>query len=164
MEITSIVYLALGSNSGKREENILSAIQLIDEKIGVVQKVAKNFENEAFGFISDTLFLNTCIQVQTNLNPTEILAITKTIESDLGRKPKITDVYNSRTIDIDIIIYGDLVLNTSELKIPHIHFRLRDFVLVPLHEIAPHVLDPVTELTIKQLLKLKNSEHLHNLM
>jgi 2-amino-4-hydroxy-6-hydroxymethyldihydropteridine diphosphokinase len=156
MEITQEVYLALGSNSGNREEHILNAITLLNVRVGKFIIKAGNFENEAQGFESDTLFLNTCVQIQTKLSPTNLLAEIKRIEKDLGRLPKKNEKYESRSIDIDIILYSDTVISTEELTIPHLHFRSRDFVLVPLTEIAPNVIDPLTNLTIQQLYELFN--------
>lgn len=157
MEINREVYLALGSNSGNREENILFAIKSINNKIGKVQFSAKYFENAAQGFESDTLFLNTCIQIQTELSPIALLVKIKEIELELGRQPKSSKTYESRPIDIDIILYGDEVISTADLTIPHPHFRKRDFVLIPLSEIAPGLIDPISSLTILQLLHLIKS-------
>lgn len=156
MEKITDIYLALGSNSGNREENILSAIKLIEETIGEIISVAQYFENEAQGFSSDTLFLNNCAHVRTKLSPELVLKSIQSIEKQIGRQPKTSHEYESRPIDIDIILFGDLLLSTQTLIIPHPHFRSRNFVLKPLLEIAPHAIDPKTRLSILQLFELSN--------
>jgi 2-amino-4-hydroxy-6-hydroxymethyldihydropteridine diphosphokinase len=158
MEIKNTAFLALGSNTGNREKNISEAISLINQNIGLVKKIASNLENEAVGFRAETLFLNTCIEITTHLSPTELLNQLKAIEKTLGRKEKKSDQYESRPIDLDIILYADLVISTDRLIIPHPHFRKRDFVLIPLSEIAPKSIDPITNLCIDQLLELLNSD------
>lgn len=148
------VYLSLGSNIGDREKNIEKAIDLIQTKVGKILKVASNFENEAQGFQSQILFLNTCIHVQSLLTAEEILNEVKGIESTLGRQPKKSDEYESRSMDIDILFYNATILTSKNLTIPHPHFRSRNFVLIPLNEISPDLLDPITQLTVNQLLQL----------
>jgi len=154
MEIVHDIYLSLGSNSGNREENLQRAISKINDSIGSVLSCATFFENAAQGFHSDILFLNTCIYVKSNIDHFSLLEKIKEIEEYIGRKPKTVDGYESRKIDIDIILFDDLVISNQELTIPHKQFRSRDFVLFPLNEIAPSVIDPVTSLTSQQLLDL----------
>jgi 2-amino-4-hydroxy-6-hydroxymethyldihydropteridine diphosphokinase len=154
MEIVHDIYLSLGSNSGNREENIQQAISKVNDSIGSVVSCATFFENAAQGFHSDTLFLNTCICVKSDIDHFSLLRKIKEIEESLGRKPKTVVGYESRTIDIDIILLDNLVFSNHDLTIPHKLFRSRDFVLFPLTEIAPDVIDPVSSLTSQQLLEL----------
>jgi 2-amino-4-hydroxy-6-hydroxymethyldihydropteridine diphosphokinase len=155
MEITEALFLSLGSNLGDRKQKIESAYALIEKTIGPILKKSSYFENIAVGFESDDLFLNSCIQVRTDKTPDEVLQAIKTIENQLGRTQRQpNEAYKSRQIDIDIILWGDLVFEHEKLTIPHFNFRERLFALVPLTEIAPNVIDPVSQLTVKQLLNL----------
>ncbi len=156
MEVENDILLSLGSNLGNREQNIKLAISKIETEIGKVQKVATNLENEAQGFESQTQFLNTVVQIKTTISPMVLLEKIKKIELDLGRKPKKNNGYESRCIDIDIILFDNLVFNNEFLTIPHKNYRSRDFVLIPLSEIAPTRIDPITCLTSQQLLNLLN--------
>lgn len=156
--MTGELYLSLGSNLGDRKKNIESAYDLIEMHVGEIQAKSSFFENAAIGFESETLFINTCVQVETLLSPEETLLNLKKIEQTLGRVYQ-QDIagYQSRIIDIDIIFYGKHIQNTEFLTVPHSLFRKRCFVLVPLREIAPDFIDPFTQLTVSQLEKLQNS-------
>lgn len=151
MELTQVV-LGLGSNMGDRLQTIKKAIELIREEIGSVLQVSKIYENPAQGFESATPFLNCCLEIETSLKPEELLKKTQQIEAILGRKPKTSDTYTSRPIDVDILFYGSHQLQLPDLEVPHPHFRERIFVLVPLMDLNPHRRDPITRLTINQLL------------
>lgn len=132
------VYLSLGSNLGNRENTLRSAISLINEKVGEVTAVSSFIETNPVGFQSDNKFINCVICVQTEFRPLEVLHITQEIERALGRSKKsVNGIYSDRTIDIDILLFGDLRINTPELKIPHPLMRERDFVMIPLKEIKP---------------------------
>lgn len=149
------VYLSLGSNLGEREQNIEAAYSAIQQRIGKILLKSEHYENEAEGFESTDPFLNTCIKLTSNLKPQEILKEILLIEKEIGRQKKTTDgTYESRLIDIDIIFYNDAVISESALTIPHIEFRNRIFVLKPLIEIANNTVDPISQLTTKQLLSL----------
>ncbi len=129
-------YLSLGSNLGNREETLNKAIEMIGEKIGTVTAVSKFIETEAAGFVSNNKFINCAICVLTSLEPLDLLHTTQEIERTLGRtKKSVKGIYSDRTIDIDILLYGELTINTPELKIPHPHMHERDFVMIPLKEI-----------------------------
>ncbi len=158
MEKIKTLFLALGSNLGDRHSTILEAYKRIEKSIGTILKKSDFYENEAVGFISENLFLNTCISVQTNLEPLDILKRIKLIEKELGKNVDSTiDGYVSRSIDIDIILYEDLVFEDKTLSIPHKSFRERHFVLFPLHSIAKSTIDPISHLTVNQLLKLNSN-------
>jgi 2-amino-4-hydroxy-6-hydroxymethyldihydropteridine diphosphokinase len=131
------VYLALGSNLGDKNHNLLSATTLIAERIGVLSAVSSIYESEPWGFDSDNSFLNQVIKVETNLEPLELLAITQEIEKKIGRTEKTNHSYQDRIIDIDIILYNDLIYESERLTLPHPLYKERDFVMKPLMEIAP---------------------------
>ena len=147
-----IVYLSLGSNQGDRIGNIQSAIELIQARIGTLRKQSSIYETPPLGFEADLDFLNCCIEVSTSLNPTSLLEATQKIEHELGRKRPQSAGYASRTIDIDTVFYDSLVDNSPKMTLPHPRFRSRKFVLEPLCELNKNGLDPVTNLTMKQLL------------
>ncbi|MDO4789545.1 MAG: 2-amino-4-hydroxy-6-hydroxymethyldihydropteridine diphosphokinase [Porphyromonas sp.] len=144
-------FLALGSNIGDREANLKRAISSIGEKIGEVVKISSFIETSPMGFDSEYLFLNGVIEVNTPLSPEEILKRTKEIEKEMGRKEKTGSTYEDRPIDIDIILLGKTNIKSPLLTIPHPAFRERDFVLVPLVEIAPNAIDPITGKSVAEL-------------
>lgn len=134
------LYLSLGSNIGDREETLHRAIALIQERIGTVQRVSSFIETEPWGFKSKNRFLNAACLVQTMLSPEECLEATQQIERELGRKRKSRNGrYHDRTIDIDLLLYGDQTISTPRLTIPHPRMQERDFVMIPLREILPSV-------------------------
>ena len=131
-----MVYLALGSNIGDRRNALSEAIRLIDERVGRVDKVSSFMETEPWGFKSEFKFLNAVLSVQTMLSPIEILHITQNIEKDMGREKKsLGGIYHDRIIDIDLLMYDSLQLDTPELTLPHPHMKEREFVMIPLMEI-----------------------------
>ncbi|MDE5561477.1 MAG: 2-amino-4-hydroxy-6-hydroxymethyldihydropteridine diphosphokinase [Bacteroidaceae bacterium] len=134
------LYLSLGSNLGNREENIRRALALINERVGSVYRVSSFMETAPMGFASDNKFLNIACCVHTMMSPTACLLETKKIELELGRTHKtvITNgrrQYSDRPIDIDLLTYDDVTMDTPELTIPHPRMQERDFVMVPLREI-----------------------------
>lgn len=131
-----MVYLALGSNIGDRRNALSEAIRLIDERVGRVDKVSSFMETEPWGFKSEFKFLNAVLSVQSMLSPIEILHITQNIEKEMGREKKsLGGIYHDRIIDIDLLMYDSLQLNTPELTLPHPHMKEREFVMIPLMEI-----------------------------
>lgn len=131
-----MVYLALGSNIGDRRNALYEAIRLIDERVGRVNKVSSFIETEPWGFKSEFKFLNAVLSVQSMLSPIEILHITQNIEKDMGREKKsLGGIYHDRIIDIDLLMYDSLQLDTPELTLPHPHMKEREFVMIPLMEI-----------------------------
>lgn len=112
------------------------AVELIDENVGKVVRRSSMIETEPWGFESDNKFLNMCVALDTQLSPLQLLHATQDIERQLGRKSKsVNGVYSDRLIDIDILLYDDLHIQTPELTIPHPNMRSRDFVMRPLMEI-----------------------------
>lgn len=131
-----IAYLSLGSNLGDRHATMQSAILLLDKQAGTVDRVSSAIETEPWGFKSANKFLNMCVRITTTLSPEQLLATTKDIELQLGRTTKsVNGQYHDRPIDIDILTYDDLHINTPSLTIPHPHMHERDFVMIPLREI-----------------------------
>jgi len=131
------VYLSIGTNLGDKDQNIINAIAEIGSKIGVVRKVSTFYTSEAWGYTSEHKYLNAAILVLTELSPLQILAKTQQIEIMLGREKKTTKEYSDRIIDIDILLFDELEIDTEKLKIPHPKMLERDFVMIPLREIAP---------------------------
>ena len=129
-------YLSLGSNLGDRKQLLYTAINEIAERVGRVEAISSCIETEPVGFDSVHLFLNMAVRVTTELNPYELLKVLKQLERDLGRTRKSHDgVHYDRTIDIDILLYDNLEVNSEELQIPHPRMWERDFVMRPLKEI-----------------------------
>ena len=130
------VYLGLGSNLGDKAANITIAVQHIEEQIGHVVRQSALYVSEPWGFESENDFVNAVICCQTTLTPHQLLRATQRIERQMGRKRKSQDgVYHDRVIDIDILLYDDLTIDTPTLKIPHPLMQQRDFVMIPLEEI-----------------------------
>ena len=148
----NLAFIALGSNLGNREGNINKAIELINSTIGKVIKQAKNIETEPVDMYNANLFMNTCIEVQTSLNVEYLLEELKKIEINLGRPANSKGKNESRTIDLDIIFYNQIVYSSENLTIPHPNYHKRDFVLVPMLELDNQFIDPKTKITLKQLI------------
>ena len=131
-----IAYLSLGSNLGDRHATMQSAILLLGKQAGSVDRVSSAIETEPWGFESANEFLNMCVRITTTLSPEQLLATTKDIELQLGRTTKsVNGQYHDRPIDIDILTYDDIHINTPSLTLPHPHMHERDFVMIPLREI-----------------------------
>ncbi len=147
-----ILYLLLGSNLGDRKKQMDEALDLIPEMIGEVTKRSSFYETEPWGFSSEEFFLNIAMQTLTSLSPEEVMRKIDEIEKRFGRE-RADSGYSSRTMDIDILFYDDLVLDQNILKIPHPMLKDRRFVLIPLNEIAHDLIHPVFLKTIGELLQ-----------
>lgn len=146
------VYLGLGTNLGDKEANLRTAIYKLQERIGKQVSLSSFYETAPWGFESNHSFLNAAIGLETILSPIEILHITQEIEKELGRtKKSVNGSYSDRLIDIDILLYDNLVLQTPELTIPHPLMTERDFVMKPLIEIAGNVIHPTRQKTLSEL-------------
>lgn len=146
----SITYLALGSNLGDKRENIYKAISLIAEQIGTILDQSALYTSKPWGFQTPNLFINAVIRVETNFTPQELLKASQNIEKEIGRSQKSSNgQYADRRIDIDILFYDNIILNSTQLTIPHPHILDRDFVLIPLNELSPSFIHPITNKAIK---------------
>jgi len=129
-------FLGLGSNLGNKERNIETAIQLISERVGLLTAKSSFYYSSPQGFESEHQFVNAVVVVETLLQPLELLNILQHIEKDLGRTSKSANgQYADRIIDIDILLFDDVIVDLPELKIPHPQMKKRDFVTKPLNEI-----------------------------
>ena len=142
--------IAIGSNMGEREQDIERAIEEIGARAGQVSAVSDIIETKAYGYTEQDDFLNLVICIETELLPRQLLRALNEIEADLDRVRLIH--WGPRTIDLDIIFYGDQIIDEEDLHIPHIDFANRDFVLRPICDIAPEWIDPRSGKTIRQLL------------
>ena len=132
------VYLGLGSNLGDRHAQLLAAIELLAQRVGRLVRCSSFIETAPWGFVSEHPFLNAVALFRTTLSPRELLTVTQDIERQLGRRQKSDGTYHDRPIDIDILLYGDAVIDEPDLKIPHPLMHERDFVMRPLNEIINH--------------------------
>jgi 2-amino-4-hydroxy-6-hydroxymethyldihydropteridine diphosphokinase len=133
-------YLGIGTNLGDRAANLHYAVDQINEQAGHVLACSSFIETEPWGFASDNAFLNAVVEIDTLHTPHELLHITQAIEREMGRTHKSAGgVYSDRIIDIDILLYEDLVVNEPDLTIPHPLMWQRSFVYEPLLEIAPYL-------------------------
>lgn len=143
-------FLSLGSNLGNRLAHFSSAENQISQNIGVILKSSSVYETEPWGYVEQPAFLNKVIQVETDLNPYELLKAILAIEISMGRIR--SGKWHERIIDIDILFFDDLILKEAELEIPHPFIQERRFVLMPLSEIAIDLMHPVINKTINTLL------------
>lgn len=148
------VFLGLGSNLGDKRGNIEIAYNEIEKRIGSIISQSAFYITEPNGFISDNIFCNTVCEVATELDVNNLLNEIMEIEKNVGRTSKSIDgVYSDRIIDIDILMYNDLILETEALIVPHPRFHIRDFVLRPFAEISPDTIHPLLNKTIQQLIQ-----------
>lgn len=144
------VHLSLGTNLGDRARNLCDALQALAQVAGVqILIVSPVYETEPVGVCDQPAFYNLAVEIETDLPPLELLNAVKQLETQLGREA--TYPWGPRLIDIDLVLWGNLVLSFERLTLPHPEFRERAFVLAPLRDIAPDTVDPVTGMTVRQL-------------
>ena len=151
-------YVALGSNMGDKQKFLDDAVKKIDEdKSCRVEKVSDFIVTKPVGGVAQDDFLNGCIKINTLYTPHELLEKLHEIENEAGRKREIH--WGPRTLDLDIILYDDIIVDTDDLKIPHIETDKRRFVLEPLSQIAPYSINPITGMSaVKMLESLKKKQ------
>jgi 2-amino-4-hydroxy-6-hydroxymethyldihydropteridine diphosphokinase len=149
-------YLHLGSNKGDRTSYLSNAIKQITAKIGQVTDQSAIYQTEPWGKKDQDEFLNMAIKVESNLVPEDALNAAKKIETDMGSEKK--EKWGPRIIDIDILYCGDLIMEKDNLVIPHPHIYERNFVLIPLMEIAGDFIDPAKEMSIEDIFDLCKDE------
>lgn len=149
--MAEVVFL-LGGNVGDKFKIFDQTRKLISARIGVITKQSSIYATEPWGFESE-LFWNQAMKVTTPLNPPEVLFESQLIEKKMGRT-RSPAKYESRTIDIDLLFYDDLLMDTPDLSVPHPRMGQRRFVLVPLNEISPDKRHPATGLTVREMLEL----------
>ena len=145
------LYLLLGGNLGNKQQVFAEARTRLEKQVGIISAQSAIYETEPWGFESEDLFWNQALELKTTLSPEEVLKQTQLIELELGRIRKEKQ-YNSRIIDIDILFFGDQIIKTANLTVPHPRIQERKFALVPLCEIAADFIHPVLQKSIRELL------------
>jgi len=145
----SKVYLSIGSNKGNRSVLIIKAIDEIEKKIGKIISRTSIYQSKSWGFDSND-FYNLSLLIDTDIEPKSLLINLKKIEKSMGRED-IDGSYSDRFIDIDILFYDNIIIDSEDLKIPHPKIEIRKFVLVPMLEIADDYVHPILNKTIRQL-------------
>ena len=143
------IYLSLGTNLGNREMNLETARQELSLQVNILD-CSSIYQTEPWGYLDQPEFLNQVLAVETSLSPRELLEYVKEIEQNIGRKPSVR--YGPRIVDIDILFYGNRIIQEEDLVIPHPRLKDRAFVLVPLAEINPDLIYPGIDLSISDLL------------
>ncbi len=148
-----MVCFSLGSNLGNRIEFLRQALQMLEERVGKMLSISSIYETEPWGVDGHQNYYNLVAWFDTKLLPDEVLETAMIIEKELGRM-RIKNMIEPRTIDIDILFYNNLIIDTKSLKIPHPLIKNRNFVLVPLAEVSGEFVHPEQMVTINELVKL----------
>ncbi|MEO8773395.1 MAG: 2-amino-4-hydroxy-6-hydroxymethyldihydropteridine diphosphokinase, partial [Gelidibacter sp.] len=150
------VYIALGSNKGDRLKHLQDAVNLIFRDVGKINIISRVYNTPALGFENDASpedFLNACVFIDTHFSAEEVMRKLLAIENELGRTRQMSGVYESRTIDLDVIFYDDEVIASELITTPHPQMHKRLFVLQPIHDIAPKAVHPKLGESVSQLLE-----------
>jgi 2-amino-4-hydroxy-6-hydroxymethyldihydropteridine diphosphokinase len=147
----TVVYLSLGSNVGNRMENLRTAVERLEAAGARAKRVSKVYETEPVDYREQDWFLNCVVEAETELTASALLRGLRAMEKEMGSAKAFAK--GPRLIDLDILFYGDTVIDTAELQVPHPRLAQRKFVLIPLAEIAPEVRHPVTQQTARELLQ-----------
>ena len=149
-------FLHTGSNLGDKAQNLATARDLIEAQIGPILKASCVYNTKAWGITDQPDFLNQALEVETKLSPIDLLDTILSIEQEMGRKREIK--WGERLIDIDILFYNEDIIDQPRLTIPHPYLHYRNFVLVPMFEIAPDLRHPLLKQTISELYANSNDE------
>ena len=152
MKIQRITYLSLGTNQGNKLENLQSAINLIDDQVGEIQKISSIYKTPSWGFEGEDFF-NICIKVSTYQQPEILITSLLNIENELGRLRSNEEGYQNRNIDIDILLFDDEIIFSKTLIVPHSKMLQRKFVMIPLAEIASTAIHPIEKTQISVCLQ-----------
>lgn len=142
-------YLLLGSNEGDKLQYLKLATQAIEKRLGKIMSSSKHYETQAWGLTAQEDFINQAVVIETALSVEQLMSNIQHIENDLGRVR--SEKWASRTIDIDILLFDDIVINKKDLVVPHPHLHERNFALIPLMEIAGDIEHPVLKKTIEDI-------------
>lgn len=146
-----VVYIGLGSNLGDKKENLGRALKILGSTDGVcITRVSSLYQSEPWGFKDQDDFVNQVVEIETELDAFTLLHRLQAIEIDMGRQRAAK--WGPRNIDLDILLYGDEVLQSKELQVPHAHMRERLFVLIPLQEINPEIVFPDDGTSLREVL------------
>jgi 2-amino-4-hydroxy-6-hydroxymethyldihydropteridine diphosphokinase len=146
-----VVYIGLGSNLGDKKENLEQALKMLESADEVrITRVSSLYQSEPWGIKDQDDFLNQVIEIETGLEALDLLHLLQTIEIDMGRRRDAK--WGPRNIDLDVLLYGDEVLQSEALQVPHAHMRERLFVLLPLQEINPDIVFPDDGTSLREVL------------
>ena len=151
-QVKSEVIIGLGSNMGDKAACLSRAAEMISAEAGEIKAVSSVWETEPWGFEADENFLNAVVVLETDWQPSRLMPLFRSVEGRLGRRRNTGRRYESRVIDIDILLWGNLELSEPGLEIPHPRLADRRFVLVPMNEVVPGAVHPVTGMTVTGML------------
>ena len=151
------VYISIGSNLGDKLRMINSAIEMIEEHEIIVTSISPYYTTEPWGYENQNEFLNCVVEIETNFSPWKLLSIFQKTELSLGKDIKVR--WGERTIDIDIVLFGEKIIYEKKLIIPHPRYHKRNFVLIPLCDISKDIIDPLSKINIGSLLKINKDKN-----